>query len=227
MTPTAEGPERDRRYCGVAKRQGEGTCTRPAGWGTPHPGIGACKLHGGSTQSHLVAARRDMAAAAVVTYGLPRDIDPQAALLEEVHRTAGHVAWLSAVVANVDKGDLVWGMTKEKEGGDDRGTTFEARPSIWLALYQSERKHLTEVCRVAISAGIEERRVRLAESQGALLAGVIERITSALYAALVKALGPHAAARALIEALWAQWVTEIVPEQLRAVMDDDDEGKAQ
>lgn len=25
------------------------TCQRPAGWGTPHPGQGPCKLHGGAT----------------------------------------------------------------------------------------------------------------------------------------------------------------------------------
>lgn len=33
--------------CGVDKRQGEGTCSLPAGWGTDHVGEGACKLHGG------------------------------------------------------------------------------------------------------------------------------------------------------------------------------------
>jgi len=39
------------RYCGARKRQpthpGE-TCRRPAGWGTWHPGVGRCKLHGGA-----------------------------------------------------------------------------------------------------------------------------------------------------------------------------------
>lgn len=35
--------------CGRAKRDGSGEpCTRPAGWGTDHPGEGACKLHGGN-----------------------------------------------------------------------------------------------------------------------------------------------------------------------------------
>jgi hypothetical protein len=34
--------------CGRNKRQGEGTCTQPAGWGTYHPGVGACKFHGGN-----------------------------------------------------------------------------------------------------------------------------------------------------------------------------------
>jgi hypothetical protein len=43
------GTLHDSRHCGAKKRQGEGHCTRPAGWGTPHPGYGPCKLHGGSS----------------------------------------------------------------------------------------------------------------------------------------------------------------------------------
>lgn len=43
------------RYCGGKKHQGEGTCTRPAGWGTPHPGTGRCKLHGGCLPSSMKA----------------------------------------------------------------------------------------------------------------------------------------------------------------------------
>lgn len=34
--------------CGAKRRQQEGSCTRPAGWGTTHAGQGRCKLHGGS-----------------------------------------------------------------------------------------------------------------------------------------------------------------------------------
>ena len=40
-------PEKNYPICGAQKRQGEGVCTRPAGWGTDHPGEGRCKLHGG------------------------------------------------------------------------------------------------------------------------------------------------------------------------------------
>lgn len=39
------------RHCGDwggKKRQTREPCERPAGWGTPHPGTGKCKLHGGS-----------------------------------------------------------------------------------------------------------------------------------------------------------------------------------
>ena len=42
-------PEMSYPICGAQKRQSEGECTRPAGWGTDHhPGQGRCKLHGGS-----------------------------------------------------------------------------------------------------------------------------------------------------------------------------------
>lgn len=34
--------------CGGKKRQSDGVCTRPAGWGTDHAGLGRCKLHGGA-----------------------------------------------------------------------------------------------------------------------------------------------------------------------------------
>lgn len=39
-------------FCGAKKRQGEGTCRLPAGWGTDHVGRGRCKLHGGCTPRH-------------------------------------------------------------------------------------------------------------------------------------------------------------------------------
>ncbi|HWU23655.1 MAG TPA: hypothetical protein VN088_19105 [Nocardioides sp.] len=111
-----------------------------------------------------------------VTYGLPVDTTPEQAILDEVQRTAGHVAWLAQQVQAMTKGELTWGLTKSKEGGDDRGETEEAVPPVLLRLYQEERKHLVVVCAAAMRAGIEERRVKLAEQQGALVAQVIRAV---------------------------------------------------
>lgn len=36
--------------CSAPLRGREGTCTRPAGWQTEHPGTGLCKYHGGLSQ---------------------------------------------------------------------------------------------------------------------------------------------------------------------------------
>lgn len=213
MTDDRNDPGRDsddaceRNHCHGKRRQGEPgqVCHRPAGWGTQHPGIGRCKLHGGNTKNHQTNAQMEIARRAVVTYGLPREVAPDVALLEEVHRTAGHVAWLGEVVAGLERDDVTWGLAEEvrKGSGEFPGTdaTEKAGVNVWVQLYQAERKHLTEVCKTALAAGIAERQVRLAEQQGALLAGVIGRVLDALD------LTAEQRAR----------VSEIVPRELRAV----------
>jgi hypothetical protein len=125
-----------------------------------------------------------LARRAVETYGLPRDISPSDALLEEVRYSAGHVAWLREKVAELEADVLVWGVTEEvdKQASEYPGTdtTSAASVNVWVDLYFRERKHLLDVTKAAISAGIEERRVKLAEEQGALLNGVIRRILARL-----------------------------------------------
>ncbi|MGP3914352.1 hypothetical protein [Nonomuraea sp. 10N515B] len=184
MTTTLEPPGHDGK-CGGKKRDGSGdTCTQPAGWGTDHPGIGRCKLHGGSTPNHVAAARLEQARRDVATYGLPVEIEPGLALLQEVHRTAGHVAWLGAKIAEMDPDDLVWGVTEEidKGSGEFAGvdTTRAAKPNAWLQLYREERKHLVDVCAAAKRAGVDEAIIKLTEQQGALIAGAISQILDAL-----------------------------------------------
>lgn len=155
----------------------------------PAIGLDKCATHCGLSKAERqeVAARfvaEQQARKAVETYGLPRDISPTDALLEEVRYTAGHVAWLREKVREIEAADLVWGVTEETDHrasefpGTD--TTRAAKPNVWLELYYRERKHLVDVTKAAISAGIEERRVKLAEAQGALLNGVIRRILARL-----------------------------------------------
>ena len=141
-----------------------------------------CTSHGGAAPQVRAANRRTVEAAtaakAIATYGLPVDIDPHDALMEEIARTAGHVRWLAGVVQAMDSEALVWGKTGTEQrrggpGGDYALLSSTAQPSVWVSLYQAERTHLVAVCRAAIGAGIAERQVRLAEAQGALIAAVI------------------------------------------------------
>lgn len=173
-------PEVER--CGAAKRDGS-TCRKPQGWGTPNK-IGRCRLHGGNTPTHRKAAERALAEKAVATFGLPRTVDPRDALLEEVYRTAGAVDWLHQQVQALQTDDVVWGVTEEvtKDSGEFPGTdtTRAAEVNVWVRLWQQERAHLVRVAKEAIGAGLEERRVRLAEQQGAMLAGVIKAILADL-----------------------------------------------
>jgi hypothetical protein len=140
-------------------------------------------------------------------FGGPIDTTPTEALLDTVKWTAGYVGWLREQVAGKPDEDgtaprddeLVWGKTREKSGGEDWGSTFEAKPSVWLQLLGEWSDRLVKVCDTAIRAGIEERRVRIAEQQGALVADVIRKVLDDLE------LTPEQAARA----------GEVVPRRLR------------
>lgn len=162
--------------CGAKGRSGK-PCGLPAGHGTEHVGTGRCKLHGGSTPSHVNKARREVAEEAVRTFGLPVETTPQEALLAEVSRTAGHVKWLGDIVAELEKADVVNGITKTVQlpnGG--RRVEAAAAVTVWVRLYQQERDRLVRVCDVAIRAGVAERAVRLAEQQAMLVADVLRGV---------------------------------------------------
>jgi len=210
------------RHCGQphAKCRAHNRQGNPCGKG-PLPGQRVCELHGGKSPQALEAADRRLAERTAITalenFGLPVAIDPHSALLQELHRTAGAVEWLGAIVADLDLKEIGWGKVREKVGGEDHGNTYEAGKNVWVGLWQGERKHLVDVASACARAGIEERRVRLAEEQGRMLAGVISRILTGMFNALVDALGEHAAARVVLESAWPQLVGEIVPAELRAV----------
>jgi hypothetical protein len=181
----------DKRLCGAQRtNQPPGVlCEQRAGWGTEHPGVGHCKRHGGSTRSQTVAARREQAEQAVISYGLPREVDPHTALLEELWRTAGHVAWLRERVAELEPHEVVGAVVttrplKEEKGAESAIERVEEHgapaPHIWIQLYQRERAHLAQIAKTCVQVGIEERRVKLAEQQGELLAQVIRGVLTDL-----------------------------------------------
>ena len=188
--------------CGLphTTRHGHQACTGHAkrtaeGRGDPGPcklppirGGTVCIVHGGQTRrAKTAAADRLVKAAAtkqLAKLGQPLAIDPDAALLDLVHWTAGEVAyWRAQVVAlEAEHGPrgLTWGVTKVKEGGDDGGTTMEAKPAAEYALMRDASDRLAQYAKAAISAGIAERHVRLAESQGAIVAEAFTRVFALL-----------------------------------------------
>jgi hypothetical protein len=148
-------------------------------------GLDACRMHVG--KSAELARWEGAAAVRTATFGRPVEVDPGQALLEEVHRTAGHVAWLASVVAELDKDSVVWGVVEEidRPPGEDGGgggveTKRKAAPNAWVLLYQQERQHLARVAKAAIDAGVSERVVQVYEQIAASYVQVLERVLDEL-----------------------------------------------
>jgi hypothetical protein len=144
--PAAEGPKH--RYCGAKRTRGEERCTRPAGWGTDHPGYGSCKFHAGSTPNGRAAARVEMARDSLERLGVAATatpVNPVELLGDLIDQSAAIVAYLREQVAA-----LPAVLTAD-------GTHPLVR------LYGQERDRAARVAKEATALGLEERRVRISE----------------------------------------------------------------
>lgn len=198
----------------------------------PKEGFEVCRMHGGGTQGAKDKAAERLATMAaaqeVARLGLRIEVHPAEALLDLVHWTAGEVAyWRAQVVAIADGPDgsdnLTWGVTRVKEGGDDRGTTQEAKPHIAYAMLRDASDRLASYAAAALKAGVDERRVKLAEAQGVAVAGIQRAILERMFAAVLQLLRSHGIDDAKIitalEQAWAEAMGVIVPEELRRLTD--------
>ena len=166
----------------AGKTRAGGKCQRPAGWGTPTPGIGRCKLHGGATASHQRKAKREIARQECVRLGLELDaeighVDPRDVLEEELWRARCNVATLEWLVGRLPLAEGgIYGRIYHATGEP----TGEARPHVLVTMYNEERRHLTAVAVSAAKAGVEERRVAVAERIGQQIAEVIRGVLADL-----------------------------------------------
>ncbi len=171
-------------FCGGKRRGGrEGTCRRRAGSGTSHVGVGRCKVHGGATRSHVIAAERKIARHTANIYGIPRHIDPATGLIEEYWRTAGIVAALDAKVASLKEQEIVWGEVEITEG--ELGTNSDGEPkagrvvksraglNVWVKLFNEERDRYTGLGERITRLGLEARRDEYIRAQVEVFAGVL------------------------------------------------------
>ena len=105
--------------------------------------------------------------------GSPIATDPGQGILEEIARSRGHIAFLEQKLIALDEAELVetTDVIEESRSGGPGGSyelrRREQRAAIspWWALYERERKHFASVCAAAVRAGVEERRIRIAERQ--------------------------------------------------------------
>jgi hypothetical protein len=165
-------------HCNGRKTGDKGYCKAVAGRDTWHPGVGRCSRHGGASPTYTPEVYRLRAKQEVKRYSLPVKVDPHTALLSELERTVGVVQFLDFKVNTLehegDEANMVGPV------GGAQGGFPEFKPNVYWVMWQSERKHLEDVAKSCIAAGIEERRVQLAERQGELIAQAITGVLDEL-----------------------------------------------
>lgn len=163
----------------------------------PVPGGTVCVTHGGRTQVHSARVQtyrneQEAEYAANMLGLVDYEFSPTEALLQEVRESASNVAFfrarVQALVGEKDLDDpahpLIWGQTVEKSvsasqfpGTDEE---FAAGVNVLYQLYLTERERMTKAAVAALRAGVEERKVRLAEMGADVIVGRIRQILNAL-----------------------------------------------
>lgn len=161
-----------RALCGAKKRQGEGFCARPAGAGTPHPGVGRCKHHGGCTPDHVTAAVQQSARVQLAELGYGR---PVANPLEELLRVAGEARALVEIARDRAAG-LLDGDAEDATYQDAKGTE-EVR--AMLSFYERALDRAAAVMAKAAALKIDERLTTIVERDLARIEAVLEQVWQA------------------------------------------------
>lgn len=153
--------------CGRPTRSGK-PCGRPAGWGTAHPGIAACKLHGGmspsgKTHAARAAADRD-ARAALARLGHPEPLtDP----VRRLQLLAGEAdQWLQVCR------DQVAALDGDFAALDNFGAE---QTRAMVRQYTEAIDRLHRIGADLVRLNLEERARRLDETQSALVWATIDR----------------------------------------------------
>lgn len=153
--------------CNATNREGN-PCQRSAELGTD-----VCHYHGGKAPQTLNVAQKrqqeEKLARAAALLGLPIEIDPHTALVEELRRAAGNVAWLQ-------------GQVEERgiDGMVEYSDQYGSRPSVWYQMWTQERERLKAVSVECAKVGVEERRVSIVTENARQMSQMIRSILHAL-----------------------------------------------
>ena len=131
-----------------------------------------CRIHGGAAKQSKAAAKRRLTTERIQKQlrrlGEPITVDPITAILDRIHAKAAEVAWYRQQIDQLTTDrDLVWGTTKTKDTSNALGGSNEiieeATINLWLRLYHDAENQLVQFAKIALDAGVDERRVKLEE----------------------------------------------------------------
>lgn len=215
------------RQCTAKSKTTGGRCKQPAVAGGT-----VCRFHGGrAPQVRAKAARRlalAEAGAELRRLGeLPDgDVDPTEAMISTVTEAAANVAVYRHLVQQLEHHGVVLGQADTDDdglgrvvlGGSIAGPTgstaklFDAAPHVFVTMYDAERERLMKWAKMCRDAGVDERRVEVAEEQGRQLAEVLKAF-AALVVARLRIAAPGAVAG--LEAA----IPELLTTAVRSVID--------
>jgi hypothetical protein len=176
--------------CGKRTKSGK-DCTRPAGWGTSHAGVGPCKLHLGNTPSQIKASAKELAR----VMGSPVDVTPHEALIWCVQTAAGEAHYCTLKIQELAEEDAIGHpeshVDKElqqvygEEGAElynhlEQTTKHPIELNIWIRSRREAMDRLARYSKMALDAGVEERRVRMAEQFAQLMVPALQGLLDGL-----------------------------------------------
>lgn len=145
-------------------------------------GATVCRFHGGSVRTVKAKA---LVRADLMRWGLDApNVDPGETLLALVSQSAARVAKYADEVQEFIREAEAKGIPVRKALVGDVWTTDETGESQkqgeylrgLVQLENSERDRCAAFCKTAITAGLQERQVKLAERQGELIAQVLRSV---------------------------------------------------
>ena len=155
-------------------------CTKP-----PIDGLEVCQTHGGANSNARRAGEQRMAEqeavktlAQYIVEG--DDRDPGVILLERISVASGLARFYQQQTLTLSNEDHIWGRSKDVTGGKDAGTTYEAKPHMWVVLWEKWEAKLHALCVDALKVGLKQRELDIAQSYAGAWATAIEGIVRAL-----------------------------------------------
>ncbi len=140
------------------QRQATGTGEQCKKWALK--GSTLCRKHGGNNPHIKRKAKQRLAqqtvGAMLAKQGIELDaVDPLEILLEQLGMASGAAHAYGAMVRDLE--------------GVTMASKFGLEPHVLIAMWNEERDRASRLAKMALDAGVDERQVRLAERQGALL----------------------------------------------------------